>query len=160
VKEKTKKLLWEFIKNSKRSDRELAKIMGVSQPTITRMRNKLVKEGIVKEWTVIPDFSKIGYELLAISCLKMRTREELAQKAREMAKARPNIIFSARAQGMGKNSIIVSMHRTYSEFSRFLSKLLSECGDDIEDYGTILVSLDDSVVKPFSFKHLVDLEEL
>ena len=35
-------LLLEFLKDSKRSDRELAKVLGVSQPTVTRMRQRLV----------------------------------------------------------------------------------------------------------------------
>ncbi len=34
-------LLYELMKDSKRSDRELAKAIGVSQPTITRMRETL-----------------------------------------------------------------------------------------------------------------------
>ncbi len=39
----TRKLLSELLKDSKRSDRELAKVSGISQPTITRKRRKLVE---------------------------------------------------------------------------------------------------------------------
>jgi len=42
-KELPQKLLRELLKNSKRSDRDLAKILKVSQPTITRTRHKLEK---------------------------------------------------------------------------------------------------------------------
>ena len=56
MKKKEMRLLVELIKNSCRSDRNLAKVLGTSQPTVTRMRNKLVKEGIIQEFTVIPDF--------------------------------------------------------------------------------------------------------
>jgi predicted XRE-type DNA-binding protein len=38
MKERMMRILLEYLKDSKRSDRELAKIVGVSQPTITRMR--------------------------------------------------------------------------------------------------------------------------
>ena len=48
-KELPQQLLRELLKNSKRSDRELSKILGVSQPTITRARTKLVNEGVIKE---------------------------------------------------------------------------------------------------------------
>ena len=56
------RLLLELMKDSKRSDRELAKVLGVSQPTVSRMRSRLVKEGIIREFTVIPNFVKMGYE--------------------------------------------------------------------------------------------------
>jgi len=44
--EKLLKLLFALIKNSKRSDRDLAKILGFSQPTVTRLRKALEKEAI------------------------------------------------------------------------------------------------------------------
>ena len=47
------KLLSELIRNSRRSDRELAKVIGASQPTITRTRRKLEKEGYIKEYTIL-----------------------------------------------------------------------------------------------------------
>ena len=37
------KLLFELMKNSHRSDRQLAKALGVSQPTVTRRRAMLEK---------------------------------------------------------------------------------------------------------------------
>ena len=45
MKKRMMSLLLELLKDSKRSDRELAKILGVSQPTITRLRHKLEKNG-------------------------------------------------------------------------------------------------------------------
>ncbi|MFZ0965605.1 MAG: Lrp/AsnC family transcriptional regulator, partial [Candidatus Bathyarchaeia archaeon] len=53
-------LISELMKNSRQSDRNLAKVIGVSQPTVTRIRNKLEKEGYIREYTMIPDFSKLG----------------------------------------------------------------------------------------------------
>lgn len=48
-------ILSELIKNSKTSDRKLAKIVGVSQPTVTRRRINLEKEGLL-EYTITPNF--------------------------------------------------------------------------------------------------------
>jgi len=59
------------MKNSRRSDRELAKAVGVSEPTIGRLIKKLEKEGIIQEYTMIPDFARLGYELMAITLAKM-----------------------------------------------------------------------------------------
>jgi DNA-binding Lrp family transcriptional regulator len=46
-------VLNELIKNSSRSDHKLAKAIGVFQPTVTRLRNQLEKEGYIQEYTVI-----------------------------------------------------------------------------------------------------------
>jgi len=61
------RLISELMKNSCRSDRELAKAIGVSQPTVSRIKAKLKKEGYVSEYTIIPDFNKIGYHLFALT---------------------------------------------------------------------------------------------
>ncbi len=153
------RLLFELLKDSKRSDRELAKVLGLSQPTVSRMRSRLVEKGVIREFTVIPDFVKMGYEIMAITGFKSKIKEGLAEKAIEVTMANPNIIFAARAQGMGKNAVVISMHKTYADFSRFISDIVIEGGDDVEDYDTILVSLGDLVVKPFSLKYLAEIEE-
>lgn len=38
------KLLSELMKNARRSDRDLAKVSGTSQPIVTRARNRLEKD--------------------------------------------------------------------------------------------------------------------
>jgi DNA-binding Lrp family transcriptional regulator len=45
MKDSELRLTAELMKNSRRSDRELAKALGVSQPMISRMIKKLEKEG-------------------------------------------------------------------------------------------------------------------
>ncbi|MFQ5892443.1 MAG: Lrp/AsnC family transcriptional regulator, partial [Candidatus Methanofastidiosia archaeon] len=153
------KLLLEFMKDSKRSDREIAKVIGVSQPTITRMRQRLVKEGMIREFTVIPDFVKMGYEIMAISSFKSKRTKEMEERGIKLTKARPNILFAARAEGMGKNAVIISLHKNYTDFSKFLRDLRLEGGDDLQDYDTLLISLKEKAVKPLSLKYLAEHEE-
>jgi len=62
-KQKMMDLLYELMKNSKRSDRELAKVVKVSQPTITRMRKNLEKKEYIREYTIVPAVEKLGFEL-------------------------------------------------------------------------------------------------
>jgi len=152
-------LLLELLKDSKRSDRELAKVLGVSQPTVSRMRSRLVKEGIIREFTVIPDFTKMGYELMAITCTKTRMKPELLERAVKSTMAKPSVIFAARAEGMGKNGVMISIHKDYSGFSDFLAQHLTEWNDEIEDYDTILISLKGTIVKPLSLKYLAEIKE-
>ncbi len=153
MKKKMLNLLLELLKDSKRSDRELAKVLGVSQPTVSRTRSKLVKEGMIKEFTVIPDFVKMGYEIMAISCFKSKVTE-----LEKVTMAKPNIIFASNGQGMGKNAVMISLHRNYADFSNFLLNLRLEGGDNLRDYDTMLISLKEKAVKPLSLKYLAELE--
>jgi len=153
-------LLLEFLKDSKRSDRELARVLGVSQPTITRMRSRLVKEGMIKEFTVIPDLVKMGYEIMAVTCVKTKkVMPETTEKGIKWMRKHPNIIFAARAEGMGKNAIAISLHKDYSDFSEFVAESLQYWGEEIQDYDTMLISLEGVIPKPLSLRYLAEVEE-
>ena len=54
------KILSELMKNARISDRELAKKIGVSQPTVSRIRSRLEKEGYIRGYTVLPNLRKLG----------------------------------------------------------------------------------------------------
>ncbi len=156
-------LLLEFLKDSKRSDREIAKVLNVSQPTITRMRQRLVKDGVIREFTVVPDFVKLGYEIMAITCVKVKEKMvmEMEKKACEYMKSKPSIIFAGGgAQGMGKNGVMISLHESYSDFSNFLTNHMIFWGDAIEDHFSILVSLKERIVKPLSLRYLAEKEKI
>ena len=158
MKKRMYSLLLELLKDSKRSDRELAKVLGVSQPTVSRMRSRLVKEGIIQDFTIIPDFVKMGYEIMAINCFKSKNSKELGEKAKKWMMSKPNIILAAAAQGMGKNGIMISLHRDYTDFSNFLAEVMAEDESVMEDYDTMLVSLKGRIVKPLSLKYLAEQE--
>ncbi|MFB0501772.1 MAG: Lrp/AsnC family transcriptional regulator [Candidatus Bathyarchaeia archaeon] len=152
------KLLLELLKDSKRSDRKIARILGVSQPTITRTRNRLVEEGVIQEFTIIPDLVKIGYEIMAISCVKTKNpmTAESSEESKKWMKKYPNIIFAANAEGMGKNGVMISLHKSYTEYSKFVREHLLHWGKDIRDYDTMLISLKGIIAKPLSLRYLAE----
>ncbi len=159
MKKRMVRLLLELLKDAKRSDRELAKVLGVSQPTVSRMRSRLVKEGVIQEFTVIPDFVKMGYEIMAISCIKTKITIMTEEKAEKWWKKRPNVILVSKAQGMGKDGVIISLHKSYTDYSNFLAENLLEWGDDVEEYDSMLIDLKGRIVKPFSLRYLAEVEE-
>ena len=55
-------LLFELMKDSHRSDRQLAKALGISQPTVTR-RRAMLEDSTIEGYTVIPKFGQIGFEI-------------------------------------------------------------------------------------------------
>ncbi len=152
------KLLMELLKDSRRSDREISKVLGVSQPTISRMRQRLTEEGIIQEFTVIPDFVKMGFQIMAISSFKTKMEKDMEGLTRLMM-VKPNVIFASLAEGRGKNGVIISFHKSYPEFSSFISNLRTEGNGMIDDFDSMLVSLENQIVKPLSLKYLAELEE-
>ena len=161
MKKRMKRLLLEYLKDSKRSDRELEKVLGVSQPTITRMRQRLVKEEAIKHFTVIPDFVKMGYEIMAISNIKTKALEvaELEEKAERYWNRFPNVILVSRAEGMGKNGVLISLHSSYADYSDFITENLQEWGEYIQEYETMLINLKGKIVKPLSLAYLGEQKE-
>jgi len=159
MKKKEMRLLVELIKNSSRSDRKLAKVLGTSQPTVTRMRHKLVKEGVIHEFTVIPDFVKMGFKIVAVTLTKIKFDPKLTERLKKCVMAKPNIIFCAGCEGLGKNRICISFHKNYAGYSKFITKYITEWRDVIESYDTILISIPGSIVKPLSLKYLAELIE-
>jgi len=58
------------MKNSKTSDRELAERLGISKGAIAKRRIRLEERGIIREYTLIPEFAEVGYQIMAITPLK------------------------------------------------------------------------------------------
>ena len=159
MKEKEVKLLFELIKDCKKSDREIAKILGLSQPTVTRTRTKLKKEGVIREYTVIPDWEKLGYQLAAFTFVSISGGVELIKRGRECTMNNPNIIFASCGEGMGMNSITISLHKDYSDFLKFLTSIRTYWADHLKDMQSFVVSLkrdEPLMLKPLSYSYITE----
>lgn len=163
-KDKLMKVLYELLKNSKKSDRDLAKVLNTSQPTITRIRKKLEKIGFIQEYTAVPNLVKMGFELLAFTFMTIMKYDEkteipdkkLAKKAHKWILDNPNIIFGAAGNGMrGKNCMMVTIHRNFTDFSQFFSDFRLKWNKNIKDVDSFIVPLDTTnIVKNFSFRYI------
>ena len=156
-KELPQKLLRELLKNSKRSDRDLAKTLKVSQPTITRTRHKLEKSGIVQDYTIIPDFKKMGFEILTITFVKMRPEiltPEVLKEAKKYTEKFPNAIFTATGEGLGMTGVIMSFHKNYTEYHKKVNMLRVDWKEFAEDIQSFIVSIGEEEFKRFSLTYL------
>ena len=154
MKKRMLKLLFELMKNSKRSDREIAKIIGVSQPTITRMRQRLEKKAIV-EYTVIPDWKELGFEIMAFTFVKATKQPELTEKAKEWTMKNPNVVFATGGEGIGMDCAMITFHKNFSDFSSFVTNLRVDWADNLQDLQSFLMTTNgERKIKPFSLKYL------
>jgi DNA-binding Lrp family transcriptional regulator len=125
------KLISELMKNSRRSDRELAHAIGVSQPTISRVIAGLEKQGIIKEYTIIPDFRKLGYKLASLTfvSLKSKLTRKAIQQARETTKqdlckeCPSEIVMFERGIGMDFDGVLIAMHKDYSSYTKLKDRI-------------------------------------
>ena len=154
MKKRMLKLLFELMKNAKRSDREIAKIIGVSQPTITRMRQRLEKTAIV-DYTVIPDWTELGFEIMAMTLVKAKGQPEATANAKKWVMNNPNVVFAAGGEGMGMDYALLSFHNNYSDYSNFIDNLKTAWAANLQDLQSFLMTTsEDRTVKPLSLKYL------
>jgi DNA-binding Lrp family transcriptional regulator len=166
------KLISELMKNARKSDRELANAIGVSQPTVTRTRSRLEKEGIIKEYTMIPDFRKLGFEIVAITFIRLMKElsseetDELRKTAAEIAKKNPEAILMAmNGMGLGFNKVFISFHKNYSSFVK-VTNLVKTHAHHIDSFHieSFIISLtDESHYQPLTLsviaKYLSETKE-
>lgn len=146
------RLISELMKNSCRSDRQLAKAIGVSQPTVSRTKARLEKEGVISEYTIIPNFNKLGFHLFALTFFtrkKDRSPKEMEEatkwKSETALLARLNVVLIERGIGINHDSFMASFHRDYSSYSEFMKTKKNDPYLNISKLESFLVDLDDKV---------------
>jgi len=145
------KLISELLKDSHRSDRELAKAVGVSQPTVSRLISRLRKEGVIREYTIIPDFNKLGYHICALTFANFETPSDL-QAMRKLIEEYgkrlseiPQAVLIERGLGENSNGVVISLHKDYSDyvkFQRWMKQFESSSKFELHNF---IIDLDDKV---------------
>lgn len=165
------KLISELMKNSRRSDRELAQAIGVSQPTVSRTIKRLEKEGYIREYTIIPDFQKLGYEIAALTFVKLRKdlSEKEVEKAKKIAKNHLEkesleIVMVEKGMGWGYDGVFVSLHKDYTSYLKFKNRVSQDAHLESSSIENFLISLGDVThFRPLTFsplaKHLLMMKE-
>jgi DNA-binding Lrp family transcriptional regulator len=155
------KLLFELMKDSHRSDRQLAKALGVSQPTVTR-RRAMLEKNYIEAYTIIPKFGQIGFEIAAFTFLKTtlkqkkgKEKEEALKKMKEWYMNQPNVVLVQNGLGMGWDAICISLHPSFSDFASFIRAQDSELSEWIIENETFHADLKPGIaIKTFHLKHL------
>jgi Lrp/AsnC family leucine-responsive transcriptional regulator len=147
VKKTELKLIAELMRNSRRSDRELARAIGVSQPTVSRTVKKLEEEGFIKEYTAIPDFDKLGFQILAITFIKLKeyVPDEAVQRkgkeiGEELEKEPIPDILHMNGIGLEAERVLLTLHENYVSYVRFMDKLRANRLLNVREIKSFLVS--------------------
>ena len=159
------KIISELIKNCRISDRKLSKVVGVSQPTVSRKRAWLEKEELL-EFTAIPDLAKFGFELMAFNFYswtpeatleRSQNVEKMMKKLSIYLSQHPNIIFASRGQGFGMQKMMVSLHENYTDYVKLMNDVHKEWGMYLHESKSFIVSLKEDVTgRKLTFKSLAE----
>ncbi len=144
------RIVAELMKNSRRSDRELARALRVSQPTVTRLRMKLEKAGVIKEYTMIPDFRALGYTIMGATLLGLRellTEErfnEIRKITTKIEESNPHAaLLAVNGMGSSKNRLFISFYENYSDYVEAIRLTRQIPFVNVESIESLLVDLND-----------------
>ncbi len=159
------KILTVLMNNSKTSDRQLAKEIGVSQPTVTRRRARLERD-LIAAYTAIPKWTKLGYEIVALTFIQGRDRvikpgerKEAFEKSSDWFSKEPNVIFAAAGSGIGQHGVIISVHKKYASLADFERRLRVALSEYISNTATFIIDINPGVItKQFHLKYLMEAE--
>jgi DNA-binding Lrp family transcriptional regulator len=165
IKEIDTKIISELLRNAKISDRALSRKLGVSQPTITRRRMRLEKEGKLS-YKLIPELDKLGFDILAFTfAIYKRDTETYSRtgekdywdKLREYVSRNPEIVFASSGEGLGMTRLAITVHKDFSSYVEFRKRLDEEWGKYFEKLETFFVSLkSDNALQNFTFENILN----
>ena len=157
------RILCELLRSSCVSDRQMARNLGTSQPTITRRRSNVEKK-LIDGYTVIPRWQDIGYEIVVFTFLKgdksvqkPGVYDEILREVRDWFSKEPNVIFAATGEGLGFDGVMISFHKCYSDYTDFRKKHTSALSKFSTESQSFIVDINSPIVlKPFHLKYLAD----
>lgn len=164
LKETEWKLIRELMKNCRRSDRELAGDISSSQPTVSRTRQRLEKKGYIREYAMIPDFGKLGFDIMAFTFIRYKREmtkdeyREVKETAKEYEQKFPKpFIMALRGMGLGFDRVIVTFHEDYSGYVQMMNLLRQLPFAAVTDAQSFLVSLNETEhYQPFTFSKMAE----
>ncbi len=116
------KILSNLLKDSRLSNRQIASKVGVSVGTVIAKIKKMENEGIIRGYSAILDYEKLGYELTVITELTV-SKGKLLMVEREIAKM-PNVCAVYDVTGL-TDAMVIGKFRNRKELSDFTKSLLA-----------------------------------
>ncbi len=160
--QKNLEILYSLMVLGGKSDRAIAKILGINNATLSKRKRKLEQEGYIKEYTIIPDFHKIGKEILLFS---FSTTTDLispqqVKEAKELLQKHPEVLCVLDGQDVkGTYWITISVHENYENYLNLCNNVKNECLSlphklpHVETH-SFLIATGKQYLKPFSMRNL------
>lgn len=160
--QKNLKVLFALMALGGKSDREIAKYLGISHTSLSRRKKKLEQEGYIKEYTPVPDFYKLGLGVVVLSFASTNSLVTPTQfrQAQEVAHNHPELLCLLDDRDMtGTHWFAVTAHKDYDDFicfSKVVEKELSILQQQLPplQVHSFMFHTDKKSPKPFSYRNL------
>ncbi len=116
------KIVKTLLSNSRFSAREIARHVGVSVGTVLSRMKMMESEKIVKYYSAILDYEKLGYELTVVTEITV-SKGKLLETDRDISKI-PNVCAVYDVTGES-DAIVIAKFKTRKDLSEFTKALLS-----------------------------------
>jgi len=140
-----KQVLTELVKNCKISDQEIARKLKTSRPTVLKIRKRLEKKEIIKSYTSLIDFEKIGLNLQVVILYRWKdySKSKELESMIKFIRSLPEVILFVKGEGIGsKTDLIISVHEDLKDYEKFIRKLKYQWKDNVENVEVFLSSND------------------
>jgi Lrp/AsnC family leucine-responsive transcriptional regulator len=136
LKRREKEVFAHLLVNARMPDKHIAKLLNTTQPTVTRIRQRLEKAGYIKGYKPVVDLQKLGIGLIALTLFRIADfskTEEIKKNVVPTLRKMPEVILVAEGEGMGKTSLIITMHKDFPEFEKWIIALRRKYGKYVEE---------------------------
>lgn len=116
-----RRLLIELLRDARTSLRRLSEEMNVSPATLHNRLTRLVQEGLIKGFTALVDYTKLGYSLSAVIMAKVDGKH-LVEFEKEIANT-DNVVAVYDVVGE-YDVVIIAKFRSVEDLDGFLKQLL------------------------------------
>lgn len=153
--EKDRKILSELDKNSRQTDSEIARKVGVSKQVANYRIQRLLEKGIISNFYTIVNVGKLGlnsyYVFLQLEKINKEQEKELLEKITALD------YIGWIVSGTGRWDVILLLYAgSVSTFERLLNHTINACGEHLHEYNfTTLIT-----AEHISYKFLAETREL
>jgi DNA-binding Lrp family transcriptional regulator len=154
------KILCALLSMGGRSNREIAKSLGMTNVTVSRRKKKLEQEGYIKEYTAIPDFSKIGLEYVVITTSSGSVTPQDIEEIKKSVQKYPEILWMLQDENLAQTQwVILSVHKNYESYLELVKEmqktLMPKLHQNInpQNFNVLMFHTAKSNLKPLSFKN-------
>ena len=121
VDETSRKVLEEYIQDSRQSFREVARKIGISSGTVANRIKEMEENGVIKKYTTQLDYEKLGYELTAVTEIIV-SEGMMIEVGKEISKIR-NAVGVYNVTG-DSDILIIAKFRSRQDLSDFTKTIL------------------------------------
>ncbi len=153
--ERDRKILVELDKNSRQTDSEIAKKLGISKQVTNYRIQKIVENRIISNFYTIIDVGSLGlnsyYVFLQLEKIDKNEEKELLEKINSLD------YVGWLVSGTGRWDAVALIYAdSISTFDKLLSEIINLCGDHLHEYNfTTLIS-----AEHISYKFLAEMGNL